>query len=188
MIFDCPPGCVAVYSKHFDFGLRPPLHPFIIWVLRAWNVYLAQVSPIVICNLVAFAWLCSFKQWPLTLNLFKELQWFKKNGRTSGWYTIITKPQRMTVFPKLSSCKDGKDRIYWLKVSSEFPLRRAFYRVRPRMEHLEKSPLSARETRAFDHVLCEYIYAGLSKLQMVPAYLLSNTHYILSNPAWFSRS
>lgn len=50
------------------------------------------------------------------------------------------------------------------------------------MEHFEQRELCAREQRAFDLVLCEYIDAGLSMPQTVSAYWLPNTHYILSNP------
>uniref|UniRef100_A0A803NB47 Uncharacterized protein n=1 Tax=Chenopodium quinoa TaxID=63459 RepID=A0A803NB47_CHEQI len=36
-VLDCPDGHVVVYAKHFDFGLRFPLHPFVAKILKAWN-------------------------------------------------------------------------------------------------------------------------------------------------------
>lgn len=68
-IFYCPPGhIVVVYAKHFDFGLRFPLHSFVEKIFRSWNVCLAQVTPPTIRNVISYVWLCLFKEWALTLN------------------------------------------------------------------------------------------------------------------------
>lgn len=61
VILDCPPGHIGVYAHHFDFGIRFPLHPYLMKILRAWNVCLAQITPQVIRIVVAFTCLLSFK-------------------------------------------------------------------------------------------------------------------------------
>ena len=182
-VADCPVGHVVVYTKMFDYGLRFPLHPFIEKVLRAWNVGLVQLSPIVIRNLVAYTWLFSFKQWPLTLNLFKKLHWLKRDGKDTGWWTIFTKSQRQTVSPRLSSCKDWKDHFYFMAVPEDYPLRRTFYQPKPRMEQFDQADLGPREQRAYDRLLVDYVDVGLSKPKTLPAFWLPPAGYILSPAA-----
>lgn len=131
-IFYYPPGHIVVYAKHFDFGLRFPLHHFVEKIFRAWNVFLAQVTPPTVRTVVAYVWLYLFKQWPLTLNLFKRLMWLKKDGET-GWLSIYNARKRKNVHPPLTRCKDWQDRFYFVQVPEEFPLRRTFCKPRPRM-------------------------------------------------------
>lgn len=47
-----PEKHVVVFSKMFDYGLYFPLNPFVYKVLRAWNVGLVQITPIIIRNVV----------------------------------------------------------------------------------------------------------------------------------------
>lgn len=72
-IIDCPPGHVAIYAHMLDFGLRFPLDPFIIKIFRAWNIYLAQLTSLGWCNLIAYAWVVRYKGFPETLNLFHKV-------------------------------------------------------------------------------------------------------------------
>ena len=179
-IFYCPPGHIAVYAKHFDFGLRFPLHPFVEKIFRAWNVCLAQVTPTTIRTVISFVWLCLFKQWPLTLNLFKRLLWLKKDGET-GWMSAYSATKRKTVHPPLSSCKDWQDRFYFVQVPDNFLLRRTFTKPRPRMEQYNQRGLGRRERKAFDYLECDILDVGLSKKQAVNRNWLPNAYYILGS-------
>uniref|UniRef100_A0A803MY36 Uncharacterized protein n=1 Tax=Chenopodium quinoa TaxID=63459 RepID=A0A803MY36_CHEQI len=55
-VLDCPDGHFAIYLKHFDFGLRFPLHPFVVKILKAWNVCLVQLTPPTIRAVIALIW------------------------------------------------------------------------------------------------------------------------------------
>ena len=44
IITECPPGHVAVYTHHFEFGLRLPLDSFLVEILNAFNVCLVQLT------------------------------------------------------------------------------------------------------------------------------------------------
>ncbi|XP_056698951.1 uncharacterized protein [Spinacia oleracea] len=181
VILDCPPDHIGVYAHHLDFGLRFPLHPFIEKVFRAWNVCLAQVTPQVVRNVVAFTWLLSFKQWPQTINLFRRLIWLKKYKKKSGWWSFYTKASKMTVNPKLSSCKDWEKKFYWLRVPSDFPIRTRFHLPRPHMNHYPIRELGFREKRAHQFVSCLHVDTGLQKSVTVPKYWLPPAKYILGN-------
>ena len=50
----CPPRHVAVYTHHFEFSLRLPLDSFLVNILNAFNVCLAQLTPLAIRNLIAY--------------------------------------------------------------------------------------------------------------------------------------
>ncbi|XP_056682631.1 uncharacterized protein [Spinacia oleracea] len=181
VILDCPPGHIGVYAHHLDFGLRFPLHRFIEKVFRAWNVCLAQVTPQVVRNVVAFTWLLSFKQWPQTINLFRRLIWLKKYKKKSGWWSFYTKASKMTVNPKLSSCKDWEKNFYWLRVPSDFPIWTRFHLPRPHMNHYPIRELGFREKRAHQFVSCLHVDTGLQKSVTVPKYWLPPAKYILGN-------
>nr|XP_021851966.1 uncharacterized protein LOC110791524 [Spinacia oleracea] len=181
VILDCPPDHIGVYAHHLDFGLRFPLHPFIEKVFRAWNVCLAQVTPQVVRNVVAFTWLLSFKQWPQTINLFRRLIWLKKYKKKSGWWSFYTKASKMTVNPKLSGCKDWEKKFYWLRVPSDFPIRTRFHLPRPHMNHYPIRELGFREKRAHQFVSCLHVDTGLQKSVTVPKYWLPPAKYILGN-------
>ncbi|XP_056692256.1 uncharacterized protein [Spinacia oleracea] len=181
VILDCPPDHIGVYAHHLDFGLRFPLHPFIEKVFRAWNVCLAQVTPQVVRNVVAFTWLLYFKQWPQTINLFRRMIWLKKYKKKSGWWSFYTKASKMTVNPKLSSCKDWEKKFYWLRVPSDFPIRTRFHLPRPHMNHYPIRELGFREKRAHQFVSCLHVDTGLQKSVTVPKYWLPPAKYILGN-------
>lgn len=83
-VTDCPLGHVAIYAHMLDFGLRLPLHPFILKIFQAWNICLSQSTPLGWRNLVAYVWMVRFKRFPETLNLFRKLYWIKEDSSAKG--------------------------------------------------------------------------------------------------------
>ena len=80
IITECPPSHVAVYTHHFEFGLRFPLDSFLVEILNAFNVCLAQLTPLAVRNLIAYIWVIRFFNFPPSINLFRHIHWLKKNG------------------------------------------------------------------------------------------------------------
>ncbi|XP_057247061.1 uncharacterized protein LOC130589645 [Beta vulgaris subsp. vulgaris] len=121
IITDCPPGHVAVYTHHFEFGLRFPLDSFLVEILNAFNVCLAQLTPLAVRNLIAYIWVIRFLDFPPTLNLFRHLHWLKKNGssRLAGWWSLMTADKKMTVQPKMTSLKGWQDAFFWVRVPDD---------------------------------------------------------------------
>lgn len=70
-VTECLAGHVAIYAHLLDFGLRFPLDPFFVEVFQAWNICLAQLTPLGWWNLMAYAWVVRYKGFPETLNLFR---------------------------------------------------------------------------------------------------------------------
>lgn len=51
-VMECSHGHVAVYTHHFEFRLRFPLDSFLVKILNASNVCLAQLNPLAARNLM----------------------------------------------------------------------------------------------------------------------------------------
>ena len=54
IVTERPPGHVAVYNHHFEFGLRFPLNSNLLKILNAFNVCLAQLTPLANRNLIVY--------------------------------------------------------------------------------------------------------------------------------------
>lgn len=202
-VTDCPSGHVAIYAHMLDFGLRFPLDPFFVKVFKAWNICLAQLTPLGWRNLMAYAWVVRYKGFPETLNLFRKLHWIKEDGSAKGkgagkkrksrddelegrggWMSIYTKAGKLTVYPKPSSLKLWRGRFFWVRVPDDFPLRRQWTKPRSRMEHIRDRGLTRRERVAFDYFASDSIPALRGKKRVpVPKYWLPHTNYIFTNPA-----
>ncbi|KMT08456.1 hypothetical protein BVRB_6g141330 [Beta vulgaris subsp. vulgaris] len=87
IVTECPPGHVAVYTHHFEFGLRFPLDSFLVEILNVFNVCLAQLTPLAVRDIIAYIWVVCFLDFPQTVNLFRHIHWLKRNGssRQSGF-------------------------------------------------------------------------------------------------------
>uniref|UniRef100_A0A803MGV9 Transposase (putative) gypsy type domain-containing protein n=1 Tax=Chenopodium quinoa TaxID=63459 RepID=A0A803MGV9_CHEQI len=180
-VLDCPAGCVAVYAKHFDFGLRLPLHPFIAKILKAWNVCLVQLTPPTICAVIATVWVMLYRNYPLTLNAFRRLITLKRDGQSEGWWSSYTQPRKYTVHPKLSSCKGWQGKFFFMFVPDDFPLRRTFFRPHPRFDTIPERDHGKHEHRAISHFdILEYDN-GEGKIRLTPKVWVPNVSYILGN-------
>ena len=124
IITECPPGYVAVYTHHFEFGLHFPLDSFLVKILNAFNVCLAQLTPLAVHNLTAYIWVVRFLDFPQTINLFRHLYWLKKNGssRLTGWWSLMTADKKRTVQPKMTRLKGWHDAFFWLRVPEDYPV------------------------------------------------------------------
>ncbi|XP_057250593.1 uncharacterized protein LOC130591335 [Beta vulgaris subsp. vulgaris] len=187
VVTDCPPGHVAVYTHHFEFGLRFPLDSFLVDILKAFNVCLAQLTPLAIRNIIAYIWVVRFLDFPQTLNLFRHLHWLKKNGssRLAGWWSIMTADKKMTVQPKMTSLKGWQDAFFWVRVPDDFPVRRHFTEPAPHMELLPLKPLTKEELVAYDYFAsADYDTTyddGKTVRTKEPSTWLPHTKYILGD-------
>nr|AAY99341.1 unknown [Silene latifolia] len=123
----CPPkGCIGVYIRHLEYGLRFPLNAYVVAIIKAMNVAVAQLHPLAIRTIIGFVWLCLFKGEAPTVNLFRRLHHLRPStlGGT-GWYSVQTEPGYVTV-SKISSCKDWKRRWVYVEVPEDYPLPRSF--------------------------------------------------------------
>ena len=53
-VTDCPTKHMAIYAHHLEFGLRFPLNLVLVKILKAFNVCLAQLTPLAVRNLIAY--------------------------------------------------------------------------------------------------------------------------------------
>lgn len=78
-VIDCPRGHIAVYAHHFEYGLRFPLDLVLAKILQAFNICLAQLTPLTMRNIIAYVWVCRDLDFPETLYLFRRLHWLRQN-------------------------------------------------------------------------------------------------------------
>uniref|UniRef100_A0A803M7B3 Transposase (putative) gypsy type domain-containing protein n=1 Tax=Chenopodium quinoa TaxID=63459 RepID=A0A803M7B3_CHEQI len=180
-VLDCPDGHVAIYLKHFDFGLRFPLHPFVVKILKAWNVCLVQLTPPTIRVVIALIWVLLHSNYPLTLNAFRRLLTLKRDGQSDGWWSLYTQPHKYTVHPKLSSCKGWQDKFFFMSVPDDFPLRRTFFRPHPKFESIPERNLGKHERRAVNHFAIIESDNGDGRVRITPKVWVPNAGYILAN-------
>uniref|UniRef100_A0A803LHK5 Uncharacterized protein n=1 Tax=Chenopodium quinoa TaxID=63459 RepID=A0A803LHK5_CHEQI len=154
-VLDCPDGHIAIYAKHFEFGLRFPLHPFVAKIFKAWNVCLVQVTPPTIRVVIALVWVLLFKNISLTLNLFKRLITLKRDGQSEG-------------------------KFFFMSVPEDFPIQRTSLRPHPRFGHISERDLGPQEQKACDYFDAVRINVG-GKTRVVPKVWLPNVKYILNN-------
>uniref|UniRef100_A0A803LHW2 Uncharacterized protein n=1 Tax=Chenopodium quinoa TaxID=63459 RepID=A0A803LHW2_CHEQI len=180
-VLDFPASYVAVYTKHFDFGLRFPLHPFVAKILKAWNVFLVQLTPPTIHVVIATVWVMLYRNYLLTLNAFRRLITLKRDGQSVGWWSLYAQPHKYTVHPKLSSCKGWQDKFFFMFVPDDFPLRMTFFQPHPRFDSLPERDLGKHERRAVNHFdILEYDN-GDGKIRLTPKVWVSNVSYIPGN-------
>uniref|UniRef100_A0A803LGI3 Uncharacterized protein n=1 Tax=Chenopodium quinoa TaxID=63459 RepID=A0A803LGI3_CHEQI len=179
-VIDCPEGHIVVYAKHFEFGLRFPLHPFVEKIFKAWNVCIAQVTPTTIRNVISLVWVMIYMDFPLTLNLIRKLHWLKKDSQSLGWWSLYTVNGKVTVWPKLTSCKKWQGQFYFVKVPDSFSVRRTFHLPHTRFDSIKDRKLGPLERKAFRFFDCLYVNDG-KKVKAVPREWLPNCNYILVN-------
>uniref|UniRef100_A0A803KUN1 Uncharacterized protein n=1 Tax=Chenopodium quinoa TaxID=63459 RepID=A0A803KUN1_CHEQI len=180
-MLDCPAGHVVIYSKHFDFGLRFPLHPFVAKILRAWNVCLVQITPSTIHAVIALVWVMLYRNFRLTLNAFRKLMTLKRHGQSEGWWSLYTASRKYTVHPKLSSCKGWQDKFFFLSVPDDIPIRRTFYRLHPRFDTIPERELGRHELRAVSHFDIIESEDDKGRSRLAPKVWVPNVGYILGD-------
>ena len=187
-VIDCPAGHIAVYAHHFEFGLRFPLDPVLVKILKAFSVCLAQLTPLAMRNLIAYVWVCRYLGFPETLNLFHRLNWLRQKGYAEkGWWSLTTAEDKMTVYPKMSGLKGWQGAFYWRTGPTDFPLRRHFTKMFPRMEDVPSYDLSEAEQGAFDYFESEpEVGEGDESETRIPCTWFPHAKYIFSNEPLFS--
>ncbi|KAK9689615.1 hypothetical protein RND81_09G071400 [Saponaria officinalis] len=115
-----PDLCSSVFLKQLEFGLRFPLHPFINLLLQRANVAITQLHPLAIRTMVVWTWVCLFKEWEPSIDVFRSLHFLKMGtGSSEGYWSLYTEPGFCTSYPKLTSVKDWRER--WLFVQPPTP-------------------------------------------------------------------
>lgn len=172
IVAEYPAGHAAIYTHHFEFGLRLPLYSFLVEITNAFNLCLAQLTPLVVRNLIVYIWVVRFLDFPQTINLFLYIHWLKKNGssRQAGWWWLTTA---------------DKDAFFWLRVPENYPARRHCTKPGPHMEHLPLVSLSEEELTAFDYFNTEDFEItyedGKTTSAKDPKYWIPHSKYILGN-------
>lgn len=105
-VINCPAGQQFVYAHHFEFGLRSPLDLVLVKILKAFNICLAQLTPLAVRNLIAYVWVGCYLGYLETLNLFRRLHWMRRNGSAEkGWWSLMRAKDKMTGYPKMTGLK-----------------------------------------------------------------------------------
>ena len=116
-----PEGYTAIYVRMFEFGLRLPLDDFVTAVLIAYNISLAQLTPMSIKRLMSFLWTCIFMGLRPTLEAFNGV--FKLAAITvadsKGWWSIQDRQGKLSAFPYVSSDKEWKGSWLWVRVPTK---------------------------------------------------------------------
>lgn len=129
-VIDCPLGRVAIYAHMLDFGLRLPLHPFILKIFQAWNICLSQLTPLGWRNLVAYVWMVRILRGSPKLLIYSAsfiglkktvLRKVREVGRRrvvkrmrirGEWMSLYTKSDKLTVYLKLTSLKNWRPMFF----------------------------------------------------------------------------
>lgn len=179
-----PEGCIGVYAYSLDFGLRFPLDPTLVKILRAFNVCLAQLHPFAVRTLISYIWVCRFLEFPETLSLCKRVHHLRNSGTGNkiGWFSIYCNRGRLTCHGMPTGQKEWKDRFYWLAVPADFPVARGFVRPRTRLEGVEILDGAVLEERAFEHFSSEPKFNAAGKeVGRLPRVWLPHSSYVLRN-------
>ncbi|KAK9741371.1 hypothetical protein RND81_03G100800 [Saponaria officinalis] len=122
-----PASCTLVFLKQLEFGLRFPLHPFINLLLRRANVAITQLHPLAIRTMMAWTWVCLFKGWELSVDVFRSLHYLKMGtGPSEGYRSLYTESSYCTSYPKLTSVKGWRERWLFIRSSAPFDHPRHF--------------------------------------------------------------
>ncbi|XP_056690381.1 uncharacterized protein [Spinacia oleracea] len=118
-----PPGFIAVYLHHFDYGLRFPLDPFIARLLNEYNISLAQLTSKSMRHIIRYRWMCDYLSYPPSIEVFQEMHELVRNSNDAhGWWTITNKRSRkgkrnyLNVFPYVSSVHEWKTHLLLVRV------------------------------------------------------------------------
>lgn len=180
-VIDCPTWHIAVYAHHFESGLHFTLDLVLLKILKAFNICLAQLTPLAVRTLIAYVWVDRYLGYSESLNLFRRLHWLLHNSSTEkGWWSLITAKDKMIVYPKMTGLKGCQGAFYWLTVPANFPLRRHITKPYPRMDDLPSYGLSKTEQEAFDYFECESDVEGNEESETrIPCNWLPHAKYIL---------
>ena len=117
-----PAGYIGVYVRMLEYGLRFPVHPFVINVLNGFNISLSQLTPLSIRRTMSYLWVCLFLGFTPDMDVFRTM--FKltptaqAKSQGPGWWNIQDAPGFLSSFPFKSSDKDWRGQWIWVKVPS----------------------------------------------------------------------
>lgn len=115
--FSPPQGHIAVYQHMLEYCLRFPLDPFIMRMLSAYNICLAQLSAKSIRHVIGQLWVCHFKGWSPFWDSFHKMHILKPlrvDHTEKGWWTIVNCPSYLTVYPPAKTLKNWRDSWYYV--------------------------------------------------------------------------
>ncbi|KAK9690624.1 hypothetical protein RND81_09G141200 [Saponaria officinalis] len=109
-------------------------------LLRRANVSIAQLHPLAIRTMVAWTWVCLFKGWELSVDVFRSLHYLKMGtGPSEGYWSLYTESGYCTSYPKLTSVKGCRERWLFVRSSTPFDHPRHFRNdVHARFEAVEE--------------------------------------------------
>lgn len=111
IVTECPPGHVAVYTHHFEFGLCLPLDYFFGEDFECIQRVLGSTDSLCGLEFDCVHLHCTLFGISAKINLLCHIHWLKKNVsfRQKGWWLLITTDKKMTVQPKMTGSKGWQD-------------------------------------------------------------------------------
>jgi Putative gypsy type transposon len=119
---------IPISQRHFEFGLRFPLHPFIVDFCDEFGVCVGQLHPNAIRSLISYIWVCQYLKWTPSLKVIRTMCQLKvgRNRNEKGWFSLADKPGFTLVRPKLDSVKEWRDSWFWVVIPDSFKSPRRF--------------------------------------------------------------
>jgi hypothetical protein len=118
-----PEGCRAFYTAHFNSGLRLPLSPLFLEVLKTFSVCLTQLVPNSVAFVVCFSVLMIAKGFKPSFRNFTQLFRFNVSSSSNrGYFFASQKPSRAIFDSPVSSNPFWKSHFFFVRPPSHLHL------------------------------------------------------------------
>jgi hypothetical protein len=114
-----PEGCRAFYTAHFNSGLRLPLSPLFLEVLKTFSVCLTQLVPNSVAFVVCFSVLMIAKGFKPSFRNFTQLFRFNISSSSNrGYFFASQRPSRAIFDAPVSSNPSWKSHFFFVRPPS----------------------------------------------------------------------
>jgi hypothetical protein len=111
-----PEGCRAFYTAHFNSGLRLPLSPLFLDILRIFSVSLTQLVPNSVAFVVCFSVLMIAKGFKPSFRNFTQLFRFNISSSSNrGYFFASQRPSRAIFDSPVSSNPSWKSHFFFVR-------------------------------------------------------------------------
>jgi hypothetical protein len=122
-------GEIGVYMKNFSLGLRFPLHPSIVSILRFLGIPIAQMPPNSLGLIVAFTSLCYFAGVVPSVSVFRYF--FRKFVHPEGGWVGVSARNKRKLLKTNTSNKNWKNGFVFIGCLGGFPFPSTFNIMNP---------------------------------------------------------
>lgn len=103
----------AVYKAALDISLRFPLSSFIINILKAYGIGIAQLTPQSWCHILAYMAVCRVRGWACLTGVFLRMHQLTKNSRCKArWFQLSHRDKYMTTITKPNKIYNWKSDFF----------------------------------------------------------------------------